>query len=201
MGVLSIAVVGLQNAGKSSVINALIEGEYTPSSSVGCTDKVFRFPLYGSEDTTQTFESARSINEKICAANQNQISIDEIYSFPVRLREGDMYAEILRGFKMEIIDLPGLGNMETPGTTFSSSSVGEGNTCIAMDFIKKNAGDLACILVVLDINLCDDDARQRNKCLLTRLCKALGDDESSRCIVIGNKDDQLLDESGRQAAI
>jgi GTP-binding protein EngB required for normal cell division len=166
MSLLSIVVIGFQNSGKSTVINALLKGQYAAISSVECTRKLFHFRLH------------RSANQF-----KNQDESAEV-CFPVRVSE-DIFDTIIPRLQMEIVDSPGIGTK---------------HGSLGMDFIELNADTVVCILVVLDISRCDASARQRNRDLLLRLSEGPCVDVHSRCIVLGNKEDQLIN-AGREEAI
>ena len=134
---LLIPVIGHENAGKSTLVDALIGGEYTQTEAVRCTLTPYRFTLYAEKSKDIKFQSISEVNKTISENNSRNANIESELKFNVLLR-APLVSKMMKNTHLEMIDLPGL-------------RIDENNlTCVASDFIKAHWESFACVLVVLD---------------------------------------------------
>jgi GTPase SAR1 family protein len=178
-----VPVVGYESAGKSTLIDALLGGEYTQTSSLVCTRLPYHFTLRS--DNHSACKSAAVINKIISEHNAIQapngcieVELDSHY-FDVKLRL-PLCFENMKNVDIEVIDLPGW--KENIGKESSSSH------CLARAFVKENWDTFGCVLVVLDVTRCNGEAQERNRNLL-RCLKEQNEGKNVDIVIVGNKSD------------
>ena len=188
-----IPVVGYESAGKSSLIDALIGGEYTETSSIVCTRSIYRFRLYDKRATTSSsddgddsakFDGIASIHQTIHESNNDQSNnpnevVQLVLSskqFDIKLRS-PLCNEMMKNVGIEIIDLPGWKE-------------GADTTCPSKEYVKDHWDTFGCVIVVLDVTQNNEEARRRHRSLLQSL-KDLNKMNHVKIIVVGNKVDNM----------
>jgi GTP-binding protein EngB required for normal cell division len=181
--VIEIPVVGFKNAGKSTVIGALLQGEYSQTSLQECTNSAFKFLICETASGAVNLETISQIYSKIKAANEEpeiaaMATKKEIQdtSFEVRIRI-PLCEAMKKNTHLQFIDLPG----------WSEASVMESIDCAAKNYVTKNWDTFACVLVVLDMHL---SGKQGEKQLeLLRCLHTTNSDSNVPIIILGNKVD------------
>ena len=210
-----VPVLGLENAGKSTLIDALIGGEYTQTSASVCTKSAYHFILWPEKeahDANIDFESVNAISEKIKGVNATLPNDLKRHDFNI-LSRAPLCKEMMDGVKIDIVDLPGweeisvssLETVSSPEKTkatrkqkASNSSPSTITSCPAKDFVSSEWDCFGCILVVLDVMRTNQEARELN-CKLLQYLATLNKDKNIDIIVVGNKSDE--DDSSKTATL
>lgn len=186
-----IPVVGFENAGKSTVINALLQGEYSQASLLVCTKAVYHFPI-DAIDTIESFifKTVSQINQEVKAVNARVKNKLTSKWFPIKLRT-PLCQNMMENTQLEIVDVPGWKE--------SSASQDPGTSeCVAKDYITSNWNTFGLVLVVLDLTCSNEEARTRNKELLRSLSD-INKGKEIPVLILGNKVDAFEDDGMKEA--
>lgn len=178
---IRIPIIGLENAGKSTVTNALLQGEYSESRYDACTKIPFHFTLYEpkSGQNIQQPSEVRIATTKTNSAEHTEAAKAE---FSIELRD-PLWTERLLDAAFGIIDLPGITNLTKI------------QKCSSTQFIENKWDSFAGALAVLDIELTKETDKKQTIALLKFLNSLNGD---VPILVVGNKLDNLGDESQQE---
>ena len=134
---LLIPVIGHENAGKSTLIDALIGGEYTQTEAVRCTMIPYRFTLHTKLDAEKTkdvkFPSIREVNKAI-SENNSKKDDKSVLKFDILLR-APLVKEMENELRKEVA--PAVGDaVQQLKERAGSAADGE------VEELKQRAGDL-----------------------------------------------------------
>lgn len=139
---VSIPVVGVTSSGKSTLINALLQGLFTETASLRCTNAVLKFQLCG-DNSDEESESVANI--RIQTQNANKADSTALHELELPI-SGPCLLKTQGKAQIELIDVPGWD--ESPGNETDNNS-------LAQEYIFTKWHTFACVLYVADVSAAD----------------------------------------------